>query len=507
MLKAIGVAGVASVLPAGSATALDLGTALDETLDTTTDSLQEILVVFETVDDIELLDTLPLPDGYFEFETLPIAYTRAPGTLLETIADLPEVLSVVPNRELEYYNDDARATTNAQEVQAGEGVDGYTGENVHSVVIDSGVDGLHPDLTDNLVANWRWIGDPLTDDGETTLWVDAGPINTDDNGHGTHCSGTVAGNGTQSEGEFSGMAPDADLTVYSAGLTLLLVKVVAAYDHMISEKRDGETDVQVVSNSYGITDDSDFDPDMPENVATWEALQENILPVFAAGNSGPETNTLNALAQAPNVLGVAATHADQSVAAFSSRGRSDDFDGESNYDREKAYENLETYRTDGDVDGPLGLYRNGIGAKGADVVSTMNPAHPLQAVGDDTELFYGSLDGTSMSCPAVAGCATLVIDAYIETHGAVPDSIDVLNTLEATADLEAIDDVDDPDGADEYTAENIGTGYVDALAAVQRTEKGDLAGFGEAEIAPSGGDDEDTGESEDVSPSSPDRGR
>jgi serine protease AprX len=388
-LKLVGAAGVAGTVPFSGAAAAD---PIDDALDTATESVQEALVVFEENDDIDVLDTLDLPDEYHGFDVLPIAYTEAPGALLETIAEFEEVVAIAPNRELEYFNDEARETSRATDVQAGEGVGEYDGSNVHSVVIDSGIDGLHPDLEENLVANWRWVGEPLTDDGDTTLWVDAGPVNTDDNGHGTHCSGTLCGDGTESDGKLRGMAPGADLTVYSAGLTLLIVKVVAAYDHMIARKRDGETDVQVVSNSYGASESEDFDPDDPGNVATWYAYEENILPVFSAGNSGSETNTLNYFVRAPHVLGVAANHTDGSVTDFSSRGRSVDFDGETNYDRQEAFENLSAYYSGEDFEGALGIYRNGIGAKGADVVSTLNPAHPLKA-GSTDETWYGPTVG------------------------------------------------------------------------------------------------------------------
>jgi subtilisin family serine protease len=184
--------------------------------------------------------------------------------------------------------------------------------------------------------------------------VSAGETDTDDNGHGTHCSGSITGSGRKSDGEFRGLAPDADLTVYSAGLTLLIVKPVAAYDHLLARVRAGETDVQVVSNSWGATGGPDFNPDDAVNVATWHAFQEGILPVFAAGNSGESCNTtgtdcwtnydsLNPYATAPHVLGVAATDDDKNVTAFSSRGRRPSYDGPSNYERKKALDNLYEY--------------------------------------------------------------------------------------------------------------------------------------------------------------------
>lgn len=336
VMKAAGAAGVASALPFSATAAA--ATTVDDGLDTTSTALQEALVVFTANDDVDRLRHLDLAEGYHKFEVLPVGYTKLTGSQIAAVAKWPEVRYVQANAELDYHNNDARSTTRADAVQTDLG---YTGESVHSVVIDSGVDGDHPDLASNLVANWRYVN-PLSSSEDTT-WVRAGPADTDDNGHGTHTSGSVAGDGTQSDGEYRGMAPDADLTVYSAGLTLFILKAVAAFDHMIARKRAGETDVQVVSNSYGISNGADFNPDDALNVATYEAFTEDILPVFSAGNSGPETNTLNVYTKAPHVLGVAATADNKEVVDFSSRGRTPEYDGETNYDRGKALRNLEAY--------------------------------------------------------------------------------------------------------------------------------------------------------------------
>lgn len=475
-LVGVGAAGVATTLPfAGTVAAGDA--TIDDELDTTTDDLQDVIVVFRSASAVERLAELDLADGYHAFSTLAMGYTRLTGEQIHEVAGWEEVLFVSANRDLEYFNDDGRETTGADRVQEGDGLDApYTGENVHVAVIDTGIDGAHPDLEENLEANWQWVGNPL-DEPDGVLWEDAGIANTDDNGHGTHCSGTVAGDGTESDGEYTGMAPDATLTAYSANLSLTLVTVVSAYDHMIERKRSGEADVQVVSNSYGLAEDEDYDPRRPGNVATWYSFEADILPVYAAGNSGPETNTLNYYARGPHVLGVAATNADRTVTDFSSRGRSPNYDGETNYDREEAFENHLALYSGDDPDGPLGVYRNGVAAKGGSVMSTLNPAHPLQAIETDDETFYGRLSGTSMACPGVAGCATLVIDAYVENHGEYPDAIDVLNTLEAAA----VEDV-----YDEYTAESVGAGFTDAYAAVERAENGDLAEFDDVSIAPGG---------------------
>jgi serine protease AprX len=476
-LKLAGAAGVAGALP-GTAAADPVADALD----TGTESLQEALVVFEENDDTALLENLDLSEGYYGFEVLPIAFTRLTGTEIELVAGLPEVLRVAPNEELEFENDDSRADNRSGDVQAGEGVGEYTGENVHAAVIDSGIDGAHADFSENLVANWRWVGDPL-EDPERTLWEDVGNVNSDDNGHGTHCSGSIGADGTESDGEFRGMAPDVDLTAYATGLGLLIVKPIAAYDHMLDRQRDGEVDIQIASNSFG-AGPGEFDPHDPLAVAMWHAHEEGMLITFSAGNDGPENDTLGQRKQAPYTLSVAATHADGSVADFSSRG---DVDG--NHSREEAYANMvELYSgtPEDEIDGPFALHRNGVGAKGVDVMSTVNPAHPLAALGDDDEIWYGLLSGTSMSNPTTAGCAALFLDAYFENHGEFPDPLDAINTLEASADPDATKELDNPESEAEYTVENMGAGYVDALAAVERAEDDDLADFGDVELLPSG---------------------
>ncbi|ELZ04528.1 hypothetical protein [Natrialba aegyptia] len=104
-----------------------------------------------------------------QFDVLPMAYAELTGPLIETVAGWSEVRYVSANYELEYHNDDARADTRAGTVQAGTGLDtAYTGSNAHTVVIDSGIDGAHPDLEDTLRANLQYVGIPaVTDD---PLW-------------------------------------------------------------------------------------------------------------------------------------------------------------------------------------------------------------------------------------------------------------------------------------------------------------------------------------------------
>lgn len=439
---------------------------IDVAFDLVDGELHDAILVFDTSEAIDRLADLDLDTGYHQCQSLPICFVQLTTSQLREVAERDEVRSIRKNVELDYYNDGARQATRVEEVHDDLG---YTGDGVHAVVIDSGVDGDHPDLQRNVAANWQWAGQPGADESG---WVDASGLDTDTVGHGTHVSGTVGGDGSQSDGRLRGMAPDATLSVYSAGATLFITQAVAAYDHMISRKRAGETDVQIVTNSYGSSSADDFDPDDPLNVATWEAFNEGILPVFSAGNSGPETDTLNDYAKAPHVLSVGATTDDKEITEFSSRGRESTADGPTNYDRQRALENLREYHETGSRPGTLGLYRIGVGAPGKLVNSTMSPLDLLQLQDLDLDIWYEELSGTSMSCPVVSGIAALAIDAYQDQHEGSVEPIDVLNTIETEA----------KDAHDGYTPWNIGAGFVDGYATVVRAEEGNWGTFDSVEL-------------------------
>ena len=69
----------------------------------------------------------------------------------------------------------------------------YTGKGVYVAVLDSGV-ASHPDLRGRVAAFRDFISDKR--------------MYYDDNGHGTHVSGILAGSGAMSKGRYQGIAPE-----------------------------------------------------------------------------------------------------------------------------------------------------------------------------------------------------------------------------------------------------------------------------------------------------------
>ncbi len=342
VLRGLGAAGVAAALPfAGTGMVAADTSTLDDAFDLSGSAPIEAIVVFDGRDSMNRLDDLSLERGKHEYEVLPMTYAALTPDQLTSVAGWEEVRRVKKAVELDYFLDDAREATGVDAVQ---NEMGYDGSSVDAVVIDSGFSGPHPDFEGRLESSWQWVDEPL--ESRDAAWINAtGSADTDDLGHGTHCSGLVAGDGSASEGQYRGMAPGARLSVYSTNTTVYLPYVVGAWDHMLMRADDSDVDFDpdVVSNSYGVARDVRYNPNDPVNVASWEAFTRGMVPVFAAGNSGPDADTLSRFAKAPHVLCVAATNDEKHVTNFSSRGRTPDENRETNYDRVTALWRLYRY--------------------------------------------------------------------------------------------------------------------------------------------------------------------
>jgi serine protease AprX len=420
----------------------------------------DTVVTFHSRDGMSMLDGMGV--AATDLRQLPISFAKLTPAQISALASSPSVRSLWHDQKMEPYLDESVALTRATQVQAGTGLKTpYTGAGVSVAVIDTGVDGLHPDLpAGSKVEAYANAGDPdLFDSGSTAADLLAPAPTGDTYGHGTHVASTVAGLGlgaTGADGDgdgdadrFVGMAPGAKIYSFKTDVGAFLAGgwILASFDWILQHNADVAAGAKpgpkilVSTNSWGCCDGSDYRPDDPVNVATKALYDTGVTVLFAASNSGGP-NTLNQYATSPWVVSVAAGTKDLKLASFSSRGRLDD-----NWDRRKAQKSN------------TGIYRPTLTAPGEDIEAAKSSQAAVMASGTDpANPLYTYASGTSMATPHVAGAVALMLEAR-----PLLKPQHVIDILEGTAD-------DMP----AYELFEVGLGHLDALEAVQAAEKGKL---------------------------------
>lgn len=253
-------------------------------------------------------------------------------------------------------------------------------------IIDTGVEVTHPDLADNIYTNETELnGEDYADDDNNGFYDDVHgwdfiknrPVESDPNGHGTHCAGIAAAVGNNGKG-ITGANPDAlilPVTVLGADGSGDIASAIRGIDYAVANGAD------VLSMSFGsAAGQSMYD-------ACKKAFQAAVL-VAAAGNDGLSINVVPRSINDPSgrifpgafdvVLGVMASDSNENIAGFS------------NYDEDGAY------YTDYDKHGD-NFYNYEVLAPGVDIMSTYPGGQ------------YKSLNGTSMATPLVAGAVSRLL--------------------------------------------------------------------------------------------------
>ena len=290
---------------------------------------------------------------------------------------------------------------------------GYMGQGVVVAVIDTGVNYNHVDVADHL---WDG-GSEFPHHGYDVKNHDNDPM--DDHGHGSHCSGTVLGDGTA--GSQTGMAPEA---------TLMCVKCLDETGNggaqNISEGIQWavEHGCDMFSMSLGLPNSSIPDRTLLRHTCE-AALDAGIVAAIAAGNEGnsqymyPIPNNVRVPGSCPppymdEVQGenpgdltcsvcVGAVDYNDNAAYFTSRGP-------------VTWQNTEF----GDYP-----YQPGIGLIRPDVCA---PGVDIKSLNFETNTGYTYMSGTSMATPCVAGCMALMLSKDINLTPS-----DVCRILEETA--------------------------------------------------------------------------
>jgi serine protease AprX len=322
-----------------------------------------------------------------------------PNRVISQLEARPEVFQIHENRPIKADNYRTSFTIGSRAVQRGYG---FTGAGVGVAVIDSGITTWHDDLTNRSSVSYPY-GDQRV--AAFVDFVNGQALPYDDQGHGSHVSGIIAGNGYDSGGNKSGVAPDASLVslkVLDASGRGTIANAIAALDWVLAHH--AEYNIRVVNMSVGATVHESYWTD-PLTLAAKRVVDAGITVVTAAGNRGrnengdPQYGGISSPANAPWVLTVGASSTggttrrdDDSMAGFSSRGPSL-FDWGAKPDLVAP-----GYGTVSLAD-PFGTFY------------TSKAQYLVLGTGPMAYQPYLTLSGTSMAAPVVAGTVALMLQA------------------------------------------------------------------------------------------------
>jgi|GEM_PF-3015342 len=267
-------------------------------------------------------------------------------------------------------------------------------------IIDTGIDLNHEDLRSSLWTNPREIAGNRRDDDRNGIVDDVhgcdianGDSNPqDDNGHGTHVSGIVAGAGDNSLG-IAGVAWGTKIIAVKAldseggGYTSSITRAI---DYVTDLKKKGVPIVAINLSLGG----GGYSGSLYRAVE--RARNHDILIVAAAGNDGDDNDAVGSYPanfKIDNILSVAATDATGQLAGYSN----------------------------------FGANSVHIAAPGSDIFST----YPKEVAPSG----YQNLSGTSMASPHVAGIVALVAAANPALSSIQVRSI-ILSTVQSLASLQ-----------------------------------------------------------------------
>ena len=261
------------------------------------------------------------------------------------------------------------------------GAKGLSGKGVTVAVIDSGV-ADHPDLAGRIVARVD-----LTGDGS----------NSDPGGHGTHVAGLIAGDGAASHGQWTGVAPQANIAsvrvIDATGHAKLSVIFAGLQWVMINRST---YNIRIANLSFGGAALSGYQNDLLASAV--EMLNfAGLTVVVSAGNDGSGASSITTPATDPFVITAGADDTnstaglkDDSIAKWSSRGPTA-FDGIAKPDLVAPGRRIVGLRASGST------------------LDTLYPDLQVTAKGSKTAQYF-TLSGTSMAAAIVSGVAALYLE-------------------------------------------------------------------------------------------------
>jgi len=322
-----------------------------------------------------------------------------PDNLLKKLGDHGEVFRVHDDRPIGAHNYRTGITVGATTVRD---TMGLTGAGIGVAVIDSGITSWHDDLT-NFSSKLYPYGNQRV--AKFVDFVNGRTLPYDDNGHGTHVSGIIAGNGYDSLGQKAGIAPGASiisLKVLDANGSGSISRIIAALSWVAANAK--TYNIRVVNMSVGANIHESYFTD-PLTIAVKKVTDMGITVVAAAGNFGKNAagqeqfGGITAPANAPWVLTVGAsstngtlTRADDTLGDYSSRGPT-----------------AIDFIAKPDLVAP-GTGTISLAVPGSTFYTT-KPQYLVTGLLSTANKPYLALTGTSMASPVVAGTVALMLQA------------------------------------------------------------------------------------------------
>lgn len=337
------------------------------------DALIDVIVLFKREPTEDLLKSIHAKVGVFNLKS---KWTVVPGVAASLLPSQIRALSLMDDVVQIEYDAPVHACLNTatywygiQKARTDFGLDGdrdgspttYTKDDIVIAIIDTGIDPNHVDLDGGKIIGWKDFVN-----GKTTPY--------DDNGHGTHCASIAAGTG-EGNSNYRGVAPGAALVgvkVLDASGSGTLSGVTDGINWAVANK--DVYGIEILSLSLGTSTSSDGTDAV--SMACNNAVDQGLVVVVAAGNSGPKTYTVGSPGAAEKVITVGSIadvgHKGFFLNSWSSRGPTAD------------------------------------GRIKPDVCA---PGYLIMAAKAGTTSSYVEYSGTSMATPFVAGTVALMLDA------------------------------------------------------------------------------------------------
>ena len=303
--------------------------------------------------------------------------------------------------------------------------------------LDNGVNNtnMHPDFRDHIVgihsygipSTSQWLANSPYNDGASDL----------DSGHGTHVAGSVLGDGTQSSGAITGIAPEArlymqatevwtDWTTYvenNYGYTddYTLMGIPDDLRYMFDDA--AATGAHIHTNSWGSSVAGQYTTSSMQT--DYSARNHSgMLILFSAGNSGVDGNSngeidddsLGAPATSKNVLTVGASENDRGSQISTEWGHwwpgSFPTDPINSDKMANNTQGMAAFSSRGPVDD--GRMKPDISAPGTFILSAKSRSTSSTGWLAHSNSDYTYMGGTSMSTPLTAGASALIYQHLID---------------------------------------------------------------------------------------------